>query len=357
MKQILIGLALGVTSLGLVVAAGSAPPTQTNPHRLVYQGTKGPGVGKHIVLIAGDHEYRSEEILPALGRLLASRFGFTTTILFTLDAQGFIEPGSSRMDGLEALRTADVMVVGLRFQDFPASQMQHIVDYLDRAGPVVGIRTSTHAFQIKEGPYAKYTWNHAGQDYLGGFGRQVLGETWVGHYGTNHKQSSRVVPIEAQAAHPVLRGVRDVHVVSGGYKADPIPGSLVLAKGVVLNGMQMDAPPDPAKEQLPVAWTRTYSAANGAKSRVFTSTHGASEDFVNQGFRRMLVNSVLWAAGMETTITANLDVSLAGPYHPVTFSFGGYRRQVRPADMSGWNSPIMDPGKPIKATPAEGQIR
>jgi hypothetical protein len=249
------------------------------------------------------------------------------------------------------------MVVGLRFQDFPANQMQHIVDYLDRAGPVVGIRTSTHAFQIKEGPYAKYTWNHAGQDYLGGFGRQVLGETWVGHYGTNHKQSSRVVPVEAQAAHPVLRGVRDVHAVSGGYKADPIPGSLVLARGVVLNGMQMDAPPDPTKEQLPVAWTRTYSAANGAKGRVFTSTHGASEDFVNEGFRRMLVNSVLWAAGMEAAITANLDVSIAGPYHPVTFSFGGYRRQVRPADMSGWDSPIMDPGKPIKVAPAEGQIR
>ena len=64
--------------------------------------------------------------------------------------------------------------------------MQHIVDYLDRGGPVVGFRTSTHAFQIKrpDAKFLKYTWNEQGGDYAGGFGRQILGETWVSHYGT-----------------------------------------------------------------------------------------------------------------------------------------------------------------------------
>ena len=38
---------------------------------LVYEGTEGPGKGKHIVFLAGDHEYRSEESLPELARILA----------------------------------------------------------------------------------------------------------------------------------------------------------------------------------------------------------------------------------------------------------------------------------------------
>lgn len=343
-------LILFATALWLVPGRPTAPAAfqPDNPHRVVYAGAGGPGAGKHIVFIAGDHEYRSEELLPALARVLARRHGFTCTVLFTLDAAGFIEPGSSRMAGLEVLRTADLLVVGLRFQNFPADQMQHVVDYLARGGPVIGLRTSTHAFQIPDGPFVKYTWNHKGAAYEGGFGRQVLGETWVGHYGTNHKQSSLVVPVESERAHAILRGVHDVHVQSGGYRADPMPGSVILARGTILNGMQPDAPPDPLKERLPVAWTRTYQASDGRPARVFTTTHGASEDFVNDGFRRMLINAAFWAVGAEGAIRADLDVSLVGPYHPVTFSFDGYRRGVRPADLAGFDSPIMDPGKPTR---------
>ncbi len=162
-----------------------------NPHLVVYQGDKGPGAGKHIVWLAGDHEYRGEESLPALARIMARHYGFKCSVFFTTDPKtGFIEPGSSNISGLEALKTADLLVVFLRFQDFPDDQMQHIVDYLDRGGPVVGYRTSTHAFQIKrpDAKFLKYTWNNGannpGADYAGGFGRQILGETWVSHYGT-----------------------------------------------------------------------------------------------------------------------------------------------------------------------------
>lgn len=330
----------------IALAAFSPAAPQDNPYRVVYEGTEGPGVGKHIVLIAGDHEYRSEETLPAMARVLAQRLGFKCSVFFTLDADGFIEPGSSDIGGLEALQTADLLIVGLRFQDFPAEQMQHVVDYLERGGPVVGIRTSTHAFRIEDGPFVRYSWDYAGEEYVGGFGRQVLGETWVGHYGTNNEQSSRLIPGEDQAAHPILRGVRDAHVQSGGYRADPMPGSVVLARGQVLDGMAADAVPDPEKELLPVAWTRSYAAANGQRARVFTTTHGASEDFLNPGFRRMLINAALWATGLEDAITADLDVSLVGPYHPVTFAFDGYRRGVKPADLAGWNTPIMSPDKP-----------
>ena len=35
---------------------------------VVYQGKAGPGQGKHIVFLAGDEEYRSEEGLPMLAK-------------------------------------------------------------------------------------------------------------------------------------------------------------------------------------------------------------------------------------------------------------------------------------------------
>lgn len=325
--------------LWLALAASAAAQ---NPHLVTYDGQSGPGRGKHIVLLAGDHEYRSEETLPELARMLAKHYGFRCSVFITTDPKtGFIEPGSSDISGLEALDTADLLVVALRFQDFPDAEMQHIADYLARGGPVVGLRTATHAFQIKrpDAKFLKFDW-HGIEGYPGGFGRQILGETWVSHYGKNHAQSSRLILEPAEAGHPILRGVKDVHVQSGGYTAAPIEGSRVLAKGQILDGMTPDSPPAPDKSQQPVAWYRTYTGASGTSGRVFTTTHGASEDLLNEGFRRMVVNACLWAAGLERAIRANGDVSLVGPYHPSAFAFGGHVKGIRPSDMAGWDTPI-----------------
>lgn len=339
-----------LAAIGLVVAAHLAvagAALAQNPHLVVYQGTTGPGAGKHIVFLAGDHEYRSEEALPALARILARRYGFKCSVFFTTDPKtGFLDPGSSNIAGLEALRTADLMVVFLRFQDFPDAEMQHIVDYLDRGGPVVGFRTATHAFQIQrpDAKFLKYSWKGV-EGYPGGFGRQILGETWVSHYGKNHAQSSRLLLQAGQAAHPILRGVKDVWVQSGGYTAQPIEGSTVLAMGQILEGMTPDAPPATGKELMPVAWYRTYTAASGKSARVFTTTHGASEDLLNDGFRRLAVNACLWAAGLDAAIRPASDISFVGPFQPSTYNFGGFVKGVKPADLAGWDAPILPRGR------------
>jgi hypothetical protein len=149
---------------------------------LVYQGTEGPGKGRHIVFLAGDHEYRSEETLPAIARLLARNQGFKCTVLFNIDKDsGEIVAGNSNMPGMEALDTADLAVVFLRFQQFPAEQMKHLDAYLDRGGPVVGLRTATHAFKTtKDDPFAKYSYDHKG-DYELGFGRALRQESCAEH--------------------------------------------------------------------------------------------------------------------------------------------------------------------------------
>src|SRR5437660_4434332 len=100
---------------------------------IVYDGFEGIGKGKHIVLIAGDDEYRSEETLPQLGKILAKHHGFQCTVLFALDPKdGTIKPDSqNNIPGLEALQQADLLVLFLRFRDLPDEQMKPLVDYIE----------------------------------------------------------------------------------------------------------------------------------------------------------------------------------------------------------------------------------
>lgn len=313
---------------------------------LVYEGTNGPGKGRHIVFLAGDHEYRSEEALPALARVLAKHQGFKCTVLFNVDAtSGEIVPGNSNMPGLEALANADLAVVFLRFQNFPAGQMKHFTAYLDRGGPVIGLRTATHALKIPAGSeFKKFSWDYKGDDYLSGFGHQVLGQSWVGHYGKNHQQSTRIEIVSAAAGHPILRGVKDVWVQAGAYVGKPTDGE-ILTMAQPLKGMTFDSPADATKPPQASEWTRSYQGASGKKGRVFTSLYGASEDILNEGYRRMLVNACFWALGMESQIKPDLEVGLVGPYQPNTFNFKGHAVGVKPADMADFDSPIPPPGK------------
>ena len=268
-------------ALSLLVSFASAAP-------LVYEGTAGPGKGKHIVFLAGDHEYRSEESLPALARLLAKHHGFKCTVLFNIDpATGEIVAGNSNMPGMEALKSADLAVVFLRFQAFPKDQMQHLDDYLNRGGPVIGLRTATHAFKTTPADlFAKYSFDSKVPGYELGFGHQVLGQTWVGHYGKNHVQSTRITLMPDKKSHPILRGVKDVWVQVGGYVGKPIDGE-ILTMAQPLNGMTPDSPPDATKPPMPSEWTRTYRSPSGKTGRVFTTLYGTSEDITNDGYRRI----------------------------------------------------------------------
>jgi len=322
--------------LGLLILA-----TTASAQAVVYEGTSGPGHGKHVVFLAGDHEYRSEETLPALARILAKHFGFKCTVLFNVDANtGEIAPGNSNMPGMEALDSADLAVVFLRFQSFPKEQMKHLDDYLNRGGPVIGMRTATHAFKIKgTDPFAKYSFDSKAADYELGFGHQVLGQTWVGHYGKNHQQSTRITIIDDRKTHPILRGVKDIWVQAGGYVGKLTDGE-ILTMAQPLNGMTPASPVDATKPPMPSEWTRTYKSASGKSGRVFTSLYGTPEDLLNDGYRRMLVNGCLWTLGLEDSIKADANITFVGPFKPNTFGNGSYARGAKPAMYMDMTSPI-----------------
>jgi hypothetical protein len=155
---------------------------------------------------------------------------------------------------------------------------------------------------------------------------------------------------EDQLEHPILTGVKDIWVESGVYTADPVKeGTTILAMSRVLEGMSADAPPHERLNELqPTAWARTIKSKSGADQRVFTTTHGASRDLLNDGFRRMLVNACLWAVGLENVIAPDIEISFVGPYQPSDFNFNGAKQNVKPADIAGWDTPILggDPPAP-----------
>ena len=327
--------------LFLTVISLASLAIRTTAAPLVYEGSEGPGKGMQIVFLAGDHEYRSEETLPALARIMAKNFGCKCTVLFNIDtATGEIVAGNSNMPGMEALDSADLAVVFLRFQDFPAEQMKHFDDYLKRGGPVIGLRTATHAFKMgKDGPFAKYSYDSKEEGYELGFGHQVLGQTWVGHYGQNHVQSTRITIVDDKKSNPILRGVKDVWVQAGGYVGKPTDGE-ILTMAQPLDGMKPDSPVVATKPPQASEWTRTYKSASGKEGRVFTSLYGTPEDLTNEGYRRMLVNACFWALGMENAIKPDLDIAFVGPFQPNTFGDAAYAKGVKPGMYEGYESPI-----------------
>jgi hypothetical protein len=327
------------TLLIAIATVVSAPAKDAQPW-VTYDGVDGPGRGKHIVLISGDEEYRSEETLPQLGKILAKHHGFKCTVLFAIDKEsGDINPiERGNIPGLEALQTADLMILFTRFRDLPDDQMKWIVDYFESGKPVIGLRTATHAFDIRTNKtYQKYTWT--AKDFEGGFGRQVLGETWVRHHGAHGKESTRGVIAPEAKDHPILRGIADGDIwgPTDVYEVRlPLPGdSKPLVLGQVLSGMKpADKPVEGKKNDplMPIAWVKSYTGSAGKAARVFTTTMGASQDFENEGVRRLLVNASYWCLGMEDQIPTRNIVSIVGEYSTLPFSFGGHKKGVKPSD-------------------------
>lgn len=328
-------------SLSLVLIAGFLPSVVLSrawaTDWVVYQGKPGPGQGKRIVFLSGDEEYRSEESLPMLAEILAVRHGFKCTVLFPIGPNGTIDPITlTNIPGLEALDSADLCVMALRFRELPDEQMKHFVDYLNAGKAIIALRTSTHAFAYehnKQSPYAKFDWRS--KQWPGGFGRQVLGETWVSHHGEHGKESTRGVINNSFKDNPLLRGVADIWVPSDVYTVVHLPSdATVLIWGQVLSGMHPTDPPVLGPKNtpmMPLVWLRHFEGEQGKSAKIFVTTMGAAVDLENEGLRRLLVNACYWATGLDVPARANVDY--VAPYHPTWFGFGSFKLGVRPDDL------------------------
>jgi type 1 glutamine amidotransferase len=311
-----------------------ASAVQAKP--LVFEGGNGPGKGKHIVFLVGDEEYRSEDSMPQLAKILAVHHGFKCTVLFSINKKtGEIDPKTlDNIPGLEALEKADLMVMFLRFRELPDEQMKYIIDYTNSGKPIIGLRTSTHAFNYrnqKESPYAKYSFRSKELD--GGYGRQVFGETWISHFGRHQVESTRGLIVDGMGCDCIVKGIDDIWGESDVYGLTKLEGDCKpIVMGQVLVGMNPDDKPHPTKHLVPVAWTKTYMGETGNTARVFTTTMGHSFDLLSEGFRRLLVNACYWCLEMQDDVPDKSKVDFVGEYKPNKIGMGKHKTGLKPSD-------------------------
>ncbi|WP_229665629.1 ThuA domain-containing protein [Croceivirga lutea] len=321
---------------------------------LSFKGEDSVQKEKNIVLISGDEEYRSEEMLPQFAKILSQKHGFNCTVLFAQDiAQpGFVNPNYSfNIPGLEHLQQADLVILFTRFRALPTEQMQFFEAYLKEGKPIIGIRTATHAFNFenKEHPYVHYGWNYRGenQDWQLGFGKKVLGETWYTHHGNHKHQSTRGIINNELQSHPILTGIKngaiwgptDVYGIRtpisvdtqvlvygksverkrefnekdrfyGMQESDTVAATLAGAEGKTYN---------PNENMPPIVWLKSYQLENGKKGKALTSTIGAATDFLDLEVRLLLVNASYYL--LDEKIVQTPDVGLIGDYNPSQFGF------------------------------------
>jgi type 1 glutamine amidotransferase len=308
---------------------------------LQFEGGLGPGQGKHVVLVAGDDEYRSEESMPMLAKILSSRYGFKTTVIFPIEPNsGDVVPNyQNNLPGLEQLASADLVILLIRFRELPDVQAKYLEDYLLAGKPIIGLRTSTHGFAYqknKSSRFAKWDWMSTVPGWEQGFGKRIFGETWINHHGVHGKEGTRALidGIKQRADHPILRGVHDIWGPSDVYGIKELPADAeVLVYGQSTAGMNDQAPLIWEKSVMPLVWTKPYQLEGGGPGMAFASTMGASLDFQSEDLRRLVLNASFWLLGMGDVVTEELNVDYVGTYQPTPFGFDTFRKGMRVQDF------------------------
>lgn len=316
---------------------------------------------KHIVLISGDEEYRSEESMPMLAKILAKRHGYKCTVLFAIDPEtGNINPEvNNNIPGLDLLENADLMIINTRWRRLPDDQMKYIDQYLRSGKPVLGLRTSNHGFNNKEGNYIHYSSEYKKENpehpWYRGFGGLLFGDHYVRHHGKHKHESTRGVFPETAVNHAILKGIDDGEIWGPtdvyGCRVAHLPitplvmGQVLERKGTFnINdrffGMRStDLPLAGPKNNpmLPVAWLKAYQHPdNGKEGIAFHTSMGSSTDLENQGLRRLVVNTVYFLLDRRIP-KKGTNVAYVGEYYTTAYGFLGKEfwdnRKLKPSHL------------------------
>jgi arylsulfatase A-like enzyme len=312
---------------------------------LDYPGSDGPGKGKHVVLIAAEQEYRSEQSMPMLAKVLSKHHGFRCTVLFGVNDKGEVDPTlpvypekgreadfkKHHIPGLDQLASADLVIFCTRLLTLPERELQQIVEYVDSGKPMIALRTANHGFR-GELPYTidgkQVRW-----------GEDVLGGTFLNHHGRWQADSTRGIIDKEQLQHPIVAGITDIWGDSDVYRTYPEGSSLptdcvALVWGQPLQGRQPDDLPNKELEPLPVAWVKPWKTGSGKIARVFHCTMGSATDLKSEGLRRLIVNAVYWTIGIESAISPHSKVDIVGRYEPLKSGFNYKELGVLPRPVS-----------------------
>ena len=206
-----------------------------------------------VCLVSGSKEYKSNESLADFQNLLESRYPVQCTRVF------WTEGKADDLPGLEALDTTDVMVLFTKRLKIAGEQLDRVKKYCLSGRPIVGIRTASHAFQ---------NWLALDKDVLGG--------DYHSHYGGGDTIDIKIV--ESNARHPILKNIKNFTSTCKIYKNPKVADDVdVLLAGTM------------SEKTEPVAWARNFKSG-----RVFYTSLGDPNDFKNEEYRKLLINSLQW---------------------------------------------------------------
>ena len=224
----------------------------------------------HLVMLIAEREYRTNETLPAFAATHLGR-DFRVTTVFGSTADRNLFPG------IEEVGMADLLLVSVRRRLLSGVQLQWVRDHVAAGKPVIGIRTASHAFSLRnQAP-------PAGREEWPEFDAEVFGGSYSTHHGNDLISNVSIIGTE----HPITDGLDADPFPQGGslYQTSPLDeGTEVLSTGAI-EGLPSE----------PVSWT--FTRADGGRS--FYTSMGHADDFMNPQFTRLLYQALCWASGTE----------------------------------------------------------
>jgi len=221
-----------------------------------------------LAIIVGETEYKTDKTLPEFA---ARHLGRDFQVQFFFNSEK--EPND--FPGLEQLKSFDLALVSVRRRLLKPESLQVLRDFVAAGKPVLGIRTASHAWSLRDEapPAGRAAWPE--------WDKQIFGGNYSNHYPNELK--TVMTPV-AGSTHPILTGIPPETFVAGGsmYQTSPLAeGATVLLTGEI-----------EGKPVEPAAWT--FQRADGGRS--FYTSLGHTGDFENPTFNRLLFNALHWAA-------------------------------------------------------------
>ena len=221
-----------------------------------------------VVFVIAEREYQTEKTLPEFAASYLTKdfkIKFCTAPKEGLDRHKLKNP--------TAINQADLLILSVRRRAFSDQIMQSIRSHIVHGKPILGIRTSSHAFDLRNDatPEGHQDWQEWDQEVIGG--------NYQGHYGKDKPCLIRQVPTAVQPS--FLKQVKlPFRTPASLYRNSPLPKNSVPILEGVISGFASE----------PVAWT--HLTKSGAK--VFYTSLGHAKDFENPNFNQLLQNAIRW---------------------------------------------------------------
>ncbi|GIW80602.1 MAG: hypothetical protein KatS3mg105_2409 [Gemmatales bacterium] len=222
----------------------------------------------HLVIVMAEGEYGTEETLPLFARQNLGK-EFRVSFVFANDKD------RNDIPGIDVLNEADVALFSIRRRVLPKKQMETIRQFIAAGKPLVAIRTTSHAFALRnqKPPAGYFDWPEFDHDVIGG------------NYHNHHREGPKVKISAAPKAdkHPILSGVDVDHLTGHGslYRTSPLSKT---ATPLLIGSI-------PNQKPEPIAWINRRQDGG----LVFYTSLGHRGDFEDANFVRLLTNAIRWS--------------------------------------------------------------